>query len=241
MIHSSHISLQEIQKFKKHSKGDFNIKKFSKKISIFSIISLIVVLFVSSFPLNAAGAYLVDVGDEWTYMTKEQGISQGTEGINITSVPAPPAYPLGTIYINVTATLFNQAIDEEYLVNETVISELEANYSVKTRSYGGVSCECVYIPKARGLAIRGFWYVDIATGIIVETYDVYLYFFIEEEIKVHRWVISWSVTEFPEDPEEPSTGGGGGDVPGYDILFIIGIIAVISTVLTIGFKKKFKT
>ena len=122
-----------------------------------------------------------------------------------------------------------------------MIAALEANFTIKTRSYGGVSCECVYIPKARGSAIRGFWYVDIATGIIVETYDVYLYFFIEEEIKVHRWVISWSVTEIPEDPEEPSTGGGGGEVPGYDILFIIGIIAVISTVLTIGFKKKFKT
>lgn len=201
---------------------------------------LSVVIFVSSFPLNAAGAYLVNVGNEWTYMTKRQGISQGTEGILLTSVPAPPAYPRGDIYINGTATLFNQAIDEDYLVNDTMIAALEANFTIKTRTYAGVSCRCVYIPKPRGLAIRGFWYVDIATGIIVETYDVYLLFFIEEEIKVHTWVISWSVTDIPEDPEEPSTGGGG-EVPGYDILFIIGIIAVISTVLTIGFKKKFKT
>jgi len=93
-------------------------------------------------------------------MTKRQGISQGTEGILLTSVPAPPAYPLGTIYINGTATLFNQAIDEEYLVNETIIAALEANFTIKTRSYGGVSCRCVYIPKE-----RGFWYVDTATGI----------------------------------------------------------------------------
>ena len=223
-----------------YSKGDFNIKKFSKKISIFSIILLSIAIIVSSFPLNVAGDYLVGVGDEWTYMTKEQGISQGTEGINITSVPAPPSYPLGTIHINGTATLFNQPIDEEYLVNETMKAALEANYSIKTRSYGGVSCECVYIPKPRGLGIRGFWYVDIATGVIVETYDVYLRFFSEEELKVHRWVISWSVTDIPENPKEPSLGGSDG-VPGYDILFIIGIIAVISTVLTIGFKKKIKT
>ena len=197
------------------------------------------VLFVSSFPLNATSDYLGDVGDEWTYKTTRQGISQGTEGINITSVPAPPSYPLGTVYINGTATLFNQPIDEEYLVNVTMLAELEANYSVKTRSYGGVSCECVYIPTIRGQGIRGFWYVDIATGIIVEWYDVYIHFFIEEEIKVHRWVISWSVTDIPENPEEPPTGGGG-DVPGYDILFLIGIIAVISTILTIGFKKSLR-
>ncbi len=196
---------------------------------------LSVVIFVSSFPLNAADAYLVDVGKEWTYMTKEQGISQGTEGILITSVPAPPAYPLGDKYTNGTATLFNQAIDEEYLVNDTMIAALEANFTIKTRTYAGVSCRCVYIPKE-----RGFWYVDTATGIIVETYDVFILFFIEEEIKVHTWVISWSVTDIPEDPKEPSTGGGD-EIPGYDILFIIGLIAVISTVLTIGFKKKFKT
>lgn len=201
---------------------------------------LSIAIIVSSFPLNAAGAYLVNVGDEWTIMTKRQGIFQDNEGINITSVPAPPGYPLGTIYINGTATFFNQPIDEEYLVNETMIAALEANYSRKTRSYGGVSCECVYIPKQRGAGISGFWYVDIATGIIVETYDVYLLFFIEEEIKVHRWVISWSVTDIPENPKEPSLGSSD-SVPGYDILFIIGIIAVISTVLTIGFKKKFKT
>ena len=223
-----------------YSKGDFNIKKFSKKISIFSIILLGIAIIVSSFPLNAAGAYLVNVSDEWTYMKKEQGISQGTEGINITSVPAPPSYPLGTIYSNGTASLFNQTIDEKYLVNETMKAALEANYSIKTRSYGGVSCECVYIPKPRVSGYRGFWYVDIATGIIVETYDVYIYVFIEHEIKVHRWVISWSVTDIPENPKEPSLGGSNG-VPGYDILFIIGIIAVISTVLTIGFKKKIKT
>lgn len=214
------------------------ITKYNKKISIFSIISLSLVLFVSCFPLNAASSYLTEVGDEWTYITKRQGISQGTEGINVTSIPAPPSYPLGTIYINGTASSFNQPIDEEYLVNDTVISELEANYSVKTRSYGGVSCECVYIPKPRGLGIRGFWYVDIATGIIVETYEVNLLIFIEEEIKTHTWVISWSVTDIPENPEEPSLGGGD-NVPGYDMLFIIGIIAVSSTVLIIGCKKKF--
>lgn len=197
---------------------------------------LIVVIFVSSFPLNAAGAYLVDVGKEWTYMTKRQGISQGTEGILITSVPAPPAYPLGDKYTNGTATLFNQAIDEEYLVNETIIAALEANFTIKTRTYAGVSCRCVYITTE-----FGYMYVDTATGIIVETYDVFVLFFIEETIQVHTWVISWSVTDIPEDPKEPSTGGGGDEIPGYDILFIIGIIAVISTVLTIGFKKKFKT
>lgn len=169
-------------------------------------------------------------------MTKRQGISQGTEGINITSVPVPPGYPLGTIYINGTATLFNQPIDEEYLVNETMIAALEANYSIKTRSYAGVSCECVYIPTERG----GYWLVDTATGVIVEIYSVNLLFFVEDEIKVHTWVISWSVTDIPENPKEPSTGGGDG-VPGYDILFIIGITAVITTVLTIGLKKKFKT
>ena len=196
------------------------------------------VLFVSSFPLNATSDYLGDVGDEWTYKTTRQGISQGTEGINITSVPAPPSYPLGTVYINGTATLFNQPIDEEYLVNVTMLAELEANYTIRTRSYGGVSCECVYIPTIRGQCIRGFWYVDIATGIIVEWYDVYLLFFIEEEIKVHRWVISWLVTDIPENPKEPSLGGG--DVPVYDILFLIGIIAVISTILTIGFKKSLR-
>jgi len=197
---------------------------------------LSVVIFVSSFPLNAAGAYLVNVGKEWTYMTKEQGISQGTEGILITSVPAPPAYPLGDKYTNGTVTLLNQAIDEEYLVDDTMIAALEANFTIKTRTYAGVSCRCVYITTE-----FGYMYVDTATGIIVETYDVFILFFIEEEIKVHTWVISWSVTDIPEDPEEPSTGGGGGEVPGYDILFIIGIIAVISTVLTIGLKKKFKT
>ena len=178
----------------------------------------------------------MDVGKEWTYMTKEQGISQGTEGILITSVPAPPAYPLGDKYTNGTVTLLNQAIDEEYLVDDTMIAALEANFTIKTRTYAGVSCRCVYITTE-----FGYMYVDTATGIIVETYDVFILFFIEEEIKVHTWVISWSVTDIPEDPEEPSTGGGGGEVPGYDILFIIGIIAVISTVLTIGLKKKFKT
>lgn len=196
---------------------------------------LSVVIFVSSFPLNAAGAYLADVGKEWTYMTKEQGISQGTEGIKLTSVPVPPAYPLGTMYINGTATEFNQTIEEEYLVDETMIAELEANFTIKTRSYGGISCRCVYITSE-----IGYMYVDTGTGIVVETYAVYTYFFLEEQIKVHTWVISWSVTDIPEDPKEPSTGGGD-DIPGYDILFIIGIIAVISTVLTIGFKKKFKT
>jgi len=168
-------------------------------------------------------------------MTKEQGISQGTEGIDITSVPAPPDYPRGDIYTNGTAPEFNQTIDEEYLVDETMIAELEANFTIKTRSYGGISCRCVYIKTE-----IGYVYVDTGTGIIVETYAVYTLFFVEEQIKVHKWVISWSVTDIPEDPKEPSTGGGD-EIPGYDILFIIGIIAIISTVLTIGFIKKFKT
>ena len=177
----------------------------------------------------------MNVGDEWTYMTKEQGISIGTEGIKITSVPVPPAQPRGDIYINGTATLFNQSIGMKYLVDEAMIAELEANYSIKTRNYGGVSCRCVYVTEE-----NGYMYVDTATGIIVEEYHTYVLIFIEGTFRVHTWVISWSVTDIPEDPEEPSTGGGGGEVPGYDILFIIGIIAVISTVLTVGFKKKFK-
>ncbi|TKJ23265.1 MAG: hypothetical protein CEE43_03795 [Promethearchaeota archaeon Loki_b32] len=168
-------------------------------------------------------------------MTKEQGISQGTEGIKLTSVPAPPDYPLGTMYINGTESSINQTIDEEYLVNGTLIAALEANYTIKTRSYGGISCRCVYITSD-----FGYLYVDTATGIVVEIYAVYTLLFVEEQIKVHTWVISWSITDIPEDPKEPSTGGGD-EIPGYDILFIIGIIAVISTVLTIGFKKKFKT
>lgn len=173
--------------------------------------------------------------EEWTYMTKRQGISEGTEGIKLISVPAPPDQPRGDIYINGTATYFNQTIDSEYLVDETMIAELEANFTIKTRTYGGVSCRCVYINTE-----TGYVYVDTATGIVVETYAVYTLFFLEEQIKVHTWVISWSVTDIPEDPKEPSTGGGD-EIPGYDILFIIGIIAVISTVLTIGFKKKFKS
>ena len=214
------------------------MKKFSNKISIFSIILLSVVIFVSSFPLNAAGDYLVNVGDEWTYAIKEQGISEGTAGIKLTSIPAPPAYPLGDIYTNGTVTSSNQPIDEEYLVDETMIAALEANFTKITRDYGGVSCECVHITHE-----DGYMNVDTATGIVMETYVSYSGSFlgISFSFKSHTWVISWSVTEFPEEPKEPSTGGGGGEVPGYDILFIIGIIAVISTVLTIGFKKKFKT
>jgi len=197
---------------------------------------LSIVIFISSFPLNAAGAYLVNVGDEWTYTTLEQGISMGTHGIKVTYVPSPPELACGDTYINGTATSSNQTIDNEFLLDEAMVTALEANYTKKTRNYGGVSCECVYVPTERG----GYWYVDTATGIIVEIYGVYLLFFLEDEIKVHTWVISWSVTDIPEDPKEPSTGGDNG-VPGYDILFTIGIIAVISTVLTIGLKKKFKT
>jgi len=201
---------------------------------------LSVVIFVSSFPLNAAGAYLVNVGDEWTYAIKEQDISQGTAGIKLTSLPAPPAYPRGDIYTNGTVTLSNQPIDEEYLVDDTMIAALEANYTIKTRDYGGVSCECVHITHE-----DGYTNVDTATGIVVEIYISYTLpaglFGGGGSYKAHTWVISWSVTEIPEDPEEPSTGGGDDGIPGYDILFIIGIIAVISTVLTIGFKKKFKT
>ncbi len=176
---------------------------------------------------------MVNVGDEWTYATKRQGIFQDTVGINITSVPAPPGQPLGTIYINGTAAFFGQTIDEEYLVNDTMITALKANYSVKTRSYGGVSCDCVYITTG-----TGYVYVDTATGIIVEIYDVFTSFFTQEQIKVHTWVISWSVTDFPENPKEPSTGNG--EIPGYDILFIIGITALSSTALAIGFKRRLK-
>jgi len=176
---------------------------------------------------------LVNVGDEWTYATKRQGIFQDIVGINITSVPAPPGQPLGTIYINGTATMFNQMIDEEYLINNTMITALKANYSVKTRSYGGVSCDCVYITTS-----TGYIYVDTATGIIVETYDVFTLIFINDQIKVHKWVISWSVTDFPENPKEPSAGSG--EIPGYDILFIIGITALSSTALAIGFKRRLK-
>ena len=183
--------------------------------------------------MNVAGAYLVDVGDEWTYMTKRQGISKGTEGINVTYVPSPPELVRGDIYVNGTATFSNQTIDNEFILNETMITALEANYSIKTRSYADVSCECVYIPTDRG----GYWMVDTATGIIVEIYSVNILFFTEEVIKVHTWVISWSVTDIPENPKEPSTGGSNG-VPGYDILFTIGIIAVISTLITIRLKKK---
>lgn len=175
----------------------------------------------------------MNVGDEWTYMTKQQGISQGTVGINITSKPAPPDEPLGTIYINGTAAFFDQTIDDEYLVDESMITALKANYSVKTRSYGGVSCECIYITTN-----TGYLYVDTATGIIVETYDVFTLIFLDTQIKVHTWVISWSVTDFPENPIEPSTGGG--EIPGYQILFIIGITALSSTALAIGFKRKLK-
>ncbi|MBY8989601.1 MAG: hypothetical protein KGD58_02520 [Candidatus Lokiarchaeota archaeon] len=175
----------------------------------------------------------MNVGDEWTYMTKRQGISQGTEGINVTHVPSPPELVRGDIYVNGTATFFNQTLDNEFLFNETMITALMVNYSTKTRSYAGVPCECVYIPTERG----GYWMIDTTTGIVVEIYSVNLLFFIEEFIKVHTWVISWSVTDIPEDPREPSVGGTEA-VPGYDILFTIGIIAVISTLITIRLKKK---
>ncbi len=177
----------------------------------------------------------MNVGDEWTYGETFNGSYRGSNGVKITSVPAPPDYPLGTIYENGTATEFNQMIDEKYLFNETMITELEANYTTKTRTYAGVSCECVYLTDPNGYA-----YIDTATGILVETYFSGENFLMGH-ITVHKWIISWSVTDIPKNPEEPSTGGGDDKIPGYDILFIIGLIAIISTVLTIGFKKKFKT
>ena len=174
------------------------------------------VLFVYFFPLNAAGDYLVNVDDEWTYATKEDGIFQEFTGIKLTSVPVSPDYPLGTIYINGTATLINQTIDEEYLVDETMITAMEANSTNKvTRNYGGISCECFYVS---GDDI--YFLIDAATGIVVETYAIYTRFFDEKQIIEHTWLIAWSVTEYPEDPEEPPTVGGD-EVPGYDILFII--------------------
>lgn len=178
----------------------------------------------------------MNTGDEWTYMTKRQGISKGTEGIKVTYVPSPPELVRGDIYINGTASFSNQTIDNEFILNETLVTALVANYTKKTRDYGGVSCECVYIPTERG----GYYYVDTATGIIVEVYSVNILIFIEEEIKIHTWVISWSVTDIPEDPKEPSIGGEVG-VPGFDISIVIVTLTVISTVLIVGFKKKIKT
>ncbi|MFX1571483.1 MAG: hypothetical protein ACFFB0_01945 [Promethearchaeota archaeon] len=189
-------------------------------------------MFISIFPLHATCDYLVNVGDEWTYTRKEQDKIRGTEGIEITSVPDPPGRPLGTKYINGTATEFNQTIDEQYLMNETIIEALKANYTTKTRTYGDISCECIYVKNP-----VGYTYIDTATGIVVETYVSTT--FIGIPIKIHVWVISWSITEVPEDVKEPSTGGGG-RILGYNILFIIGIIAVISTIIIIGFKKHFK-
>ncbi|MFX1364591.1 MAG: hypothetical protein ACFFCE_12215 [Promethearchaeota archaeon] len=178
----------------------------------------------------------MQVGDEWTYGIKRSGIYKGSEGINITSISDPSDYPRGTFYENGTAVSFNQIIDEEYLLNKTLLEGLETNFTTKMRSYAGVSCECIYIP-IEGI---GYMYVDTATGIVVETYGVYQLFFIEGEIRVHTWVISWSVSQIPENPEEPSTGGGGNDIPGYDIILIIGIITFISTISVLGFKKRIK-
>ncbi|MFW9879105.1 MAG: hypothetical protein ACFFG0_39000 [Candidatus Thorarchaeota archaeon] len=146
-------------------------------------------------------------------MAKRQGVSIVIQGIKVTYIPSPPELARGDIYVNGTPTLSNQTIDDELILAEAMITALEANYTKKTRNYGGVSCEC---------------------------YSVYLLYFISEEIRVHTWVISWSVTDILEDPEEPSTGGGN-EVPGYDIVFIVAIIVVISAVFILGFRKKLKT